>query len=70
MTISAPTKGKCFFWRETANVDDEYDSRIKREQKRVDCACFVEGDVWRFKNLELPADCPDSRRCRYYIKSA
>lgn len=63
-----PIKGKCTFWRERMNVDDEFDVRLKKPEKRVDCSCFVEGDVWSFPAIEVPGDCPNNTRCRYYIR--
>lgn len=65
----APIKGKCTWWRETVNIDDEYDTSVKRPDKRVVCTCSVEGEQWTFARAEVPADCPESRRCRYYIKN-
>jgi len=63
-----PIKGKCTWWRELPVDDDAYDVRLKEEQKRVSCSCFVEGKMWTYVRAELPSDCPDSRHCRYYIK--
>lgn len=64
----APVRGKCTFWREARSLDDQYDTRIKDDDKRVDCSCFIEGDGWTFRRADVPEDCPNSRRCRYYIK--
>lgn len=64
----SPIKGKCTWWREAAVDDDIWDSRIKEHQKRVQCSCFIEGKGWTFTRGDLPAECPDSRRCRYYIR--
>lgn len=65
----APVKGKCTWWRESVNEDDEYDTRVKRLDKRVQCMCMVEGKGWTFTQAEVPADCPESRTCRYHIKN-
>lgn len=64
----APVKGKCLYWREALNDEERWSSRLKPDEKHVDCTCFVEGDVWRFVVPEVPADCPNKRACRYYIK--
>jgi hypothetical protein len=63
-----PVKGKCKWWREQLHPEDEFDARLKSEQKRVVCTCFVEGHYWTVNVPELPSDCPDFRHCRYYIK--
>lgn len=63
-----PIKGKCTWWRERANEEDSFNTRLKAELRRVDCSCFVEGDVWEYTAAELPADCPKYKSCRYYIK--
>lgn len=64
-----PVKGKCLYWRELLNADDEWDTRLKQEQKRVECSCFVEGDRWEYTVETVPSDCPRTRHCRYHIKS-
>lgn len=64
----APIKGKCTWWRERPVEDDIYDTRLKDEERRIACSCFVEGKGWTFETAEVPSDCPDSRHCRYYIK--
>jgi hypothetical protein len=63
-----PVKGKCTWWREMAVDDDLFDTRLKEGRRRVSCSCFVEGKGWTVTRDELPADCPDARHCRYYIK--
>lgn len=68
MDAYAPVPGKCKWWREQANEDDKFDVRLKRGDKRVTCSCFVEGHYWISKASEVPADCPNARSCRYYIK--
>lgn len=65
----APVKGKCLYWREMLNAEDEWDTRLKPAQRRVECSCFVEGDRWEFTVADVPLDCPEKRQCRYYIKS-
>ena len=65
----APIKGKCQFWREQMNLDDRYMTSIKKEEKRVTCTCFVEGDMWVMKAREVPGDCPKRYACRYYIRA-
>jgi len=64
----APVRGKCTFWRESTDPEDEYDPRLRAAEKRVNCSCFVEGYGWRLATEALPEDCPYSRRCRYYIR--
>ena len=63
-----PIKGKCTWWREKPVDDDVYDARLKDDERRVTCSCFVEGKGWIFESAELPSDCPDCRACRYYIR--
>jgi hypothetical protein len=65
----SPIKGKCTWWREALHDDDAHDSRLKMADKRVVCMCTVEGRGWAYLHKEIPSDCPDARRCRYYIKS-
>ncbi|PKQ21161.1 MAG: hypothetical protein CVT66_01525 [Actinobacteria bacterium HGW-Actinobacteria-6] len=69
MDAFSPIRGKCMYWRQQANLDDAYDMSVKKEDKRVTCTCFVEGDMWSMKMKEIPSDCPNRRSCRYYIKS-
>ncbi len=64
----APVRGKCIYWREALNGEDEFNLRIKSENKRVECSCFVLGDLWHVTVSTVPSDCPEHRRCRYYIK--
>ncbi|MBI5231141.1 MAG: hypothetical protein HY876_03135 [Coriobacteriales bacterium] len=68
-SIWEPIKGKCMWWREIPNEDDRYDGRLKPEDRRVSCECFVEGRGWVYPTIEVPKDCPEARRCRYYIKA-
>ena len=65
----APVKGKCTWWREAFHEDDAQEMSIKLPAKRVRCSCSVEGQGWTYVYAELPPDCPESRRCRYYIKN-
>jgi len=67
MSEFAPTRGKCFYWRENPNDEDQWDTRIKKDERRVDCSCFVEGEVWTFTVNSVPSDCPQKMHCRYYI---
>ncbi len=64
----SPIRGKCTWWRERAVDEDIYEVRLKDHQRRVTCSCFVEGHVWTHERGELPADCPEARHCRYYIR--
>lgn len=63
----SPIRGKCFYWREALHGDDQFDSRIKKGDRRVQASCFVEGTQWTFTESTVPADCPDKLHCRYYI---
>lgn len=65
----SPINGKCRFWRESAEVDDQYNTTIKKDDKRVVCTCFVEGDMWVVAKKDTPADCPKRYHCRYYIRT-
>ncbi len=69
MDAFSPIKGKCRFWREQAHLDDVWDTSLKKEDERVICTCFVEGDMWQMKAKETPADCPNRYSCRYYVRS-
>jgi len=62
-----PIKSKCLWWREMLDAEEQYNTRIKPEDVRVHCTCFVEGYVWTIRKAEVPANCPNSRTCRYYI---
>jgi hypothetical protein len=64
----APIKGKCMYWRERLYEDDRFDSRIKKDDKRIECSCFVEGDLWPATVSTIPPDCPERFHCRYYIR--
>lgn len=63
-----PIKGKCTWWREMPVDDDVWDTRLREDQKRVYCSCFVEGTGWMHTRGDVPTDCPENKRCRYYIK--
>jgi len=65
----APVRGKCVWWREFPNEEDKYNVRLKEHEKSVQCSCFVEGKGWTIKRADIPDDCPDARKCRYYIKN-
>lgn len=65
----SPIPGKCFYWRERLNQEDRFDTRLKKAQWRVECTCFVEGDLWTFTVDEVPSNCPQRYHCRYYIQS-
>lgn len=62
-----PIKGKCTWWREAPVEEDTWDARLKDDERRVRCSCFVEGDVWTYMKTEIPENCPEARHCRYYI---
>ena len=64
----APIKRKCTYWRERPSDDDRFDSRVKKDDKRVECSCFVEGKAWQVTLSTVPSDCPDALHCRYYIR--
>jgi hypothetical protein len=64
----SPIRGKCNYWRENANEEDRWDTRVKADDKRVECTCFVEGMVWQTTASTVPSDCPERLHCRYYIK--
>jgi hypothetical protein len=68
MDANTPVKNKCTWWREMRNEEDAFDVRLKEHEKRWACSCFVEGDVWIYTKAEIPRDCPNFRKCRYYIK--
>jgi hypothetical protein len=63
-----PIRGKCTWWRERLVDEDRWDITLKAGQRRVECSCFVEGHLYTWPRNEVPPDCPDNRRCRYYIK--
>ncbi len=67
MSEFSPIRHKCFYWREQPHYDDQYDTRVKKGQRRVVCSCFVEGDTWTYTEDDVPADCPQKMHCRYYI---
>lgn len=64
-----PIRGKCTWWRELDDDEDQWDVRLKEFERRVHCSCFVEGKAWTWARQDLPADCPEYRHCRYYIKN-
>lgn len=70
MDVFMPVKGKCTWWREIPHHEDAHDIRLKDDEKRINCSCFVEGEIWTFTAGEVPPDCPNMRPCRYYIKHA
>jgi hypothetical protein len=61
-------RGKCVWWREVPNAEDQYDLNVKPDAKRIECSCFVEGYRWTFVAIEVPPDCPSARSCRYFVK--
>ncbi len=63
-----PIRGKCTWWRESADEDDEYNANVKVANKKVKCVCGVEGQGWTFIRADVPPNCPEAFRCRYYIK--
>lgn len=63
-----PIKGKCTWWREMPVEDDVYDTHLREYERRVVCSCFVEGLSWTMPRSDVPNDCPENRKCRYYIK--
>lgn len=63
-----PIKTKCTWWRERMLDEDAYNTRVKDDEKRLACSCFVEGLGWTFARAQVPTDCPLSRQCRYWIK--
>lgn len=67
MSVFAPTPGKCNYWRETLNDEDQHDVHLKKGERRVNCTCFIEGESWEFIEREVPSDCPNKRKCRYYV---
>jgi len=69
MNVYAPIKGKCVWWREFPNEEDRWDTGLRLEHKRVECICFVEGDMWEYRRSELPQDCPVARKCRYHVRA-
>lgn len=67
MDAYAPIKKKCVWWREVPDAEEQYNTRIKPDDVRVCCTCFVEGYAWAMRKAEVPANCPKSLTCRYYI---
>ena len=68
MDAYTPIRGKCTWWRERPDEEDAYNVRMKDDEKRWYCTCFVEGDLWIYKKAEIPSDCPNALKCRYFIK--
>jgi len=68
MDAYTPVRGKCTWWREATNEDDRWNMLVKVHDRRIICSCFVEGNLWEYRNSEMPTDCPDARRCRYHIR--
>jgi hypothetical protein len=64
----AAVRGKCVWWREIPNVEDRFSLDVKPDDKRIECSCFVEGYQWVFTTIEVPAECPRNRTCRYFVK--
>lgn len=64
----SPIPGKCTWWREQIVEEDVWDVRLPEHEKRIRCWCFVEGKAWTSTRGDVPAECPDSRHCRYYIR--
>jgi len=63
-----PIRGKCMWWREAPVDEDVYDVMLREDQKRMNCSCFVEGKAWTHTRGDVPADCPENKHCRYYIR--
>jgi len=64
----SPLRGKCIWWREVAVEEDTYDIRLREDQRRVYCSCFVEGRGWTHTRGDVPTNCPENLHCRYYIR--
>ena len=69
MDAFSPIKDKCTWWRESLLEEDSHNPRLAHEDVRVRCTCFVEGYYWLHRRADVPADCPEARHCRYYIRS-
>lgn len=67
--LFVPVRGKCTYWREQLNGEERWDTRIKSADRRVECTCFVEGDIWTVTVGTVPSDCPKRHHCRYYVKT-
>lgn len=63
-----PISGKCTWWRERAVEEDVWSPRLRAEEKRVNCSCFLEGYVWTVQRQEIASECPRNRMCKYYIR--
>jgi len=68
MDAYSPVKGKCAFWRELPNDDDTWDHSVKKDDRRVTCTCFIDGDIWLKTVSTVPTDCPRRHKCRYYVR--
>jgi hypothetical protein len=66
----APIGHKCTYWRERSSEDDRFDFSVKKDDKRVECSCFLEGRAWPATESTVPRDCPERLHCRYYIRHA
>jgi hypothetical protein len=64
-----PIRGKCFYWREKLMDEDRFDRHLKKSEWRVECTCFVEGNMWRYTVDTVPSNCSLHRHCRYYIST-
>ncbi len=67
MSSFAPIRGKCFYWREEIDDSQRFNTRVNEEDWEVRCRCFVEGTSWLHRVADVPSDCPERYRCRYYI---
>ena len=65
---NSAVRGKCVWWREKPNEEDAENSRLHASERRIDCSCFVEGFLWEFAIDDLPRECPEARKCRYYAR--
>jgi len=63
----SPIRGKCTYWRERMNEEDRHSIMVKKEDKRVECTCFIEGYSWMHTASTVPKECPERFRCRYYV---
>lgn len=62
-------RGKCQFWREQMVDVDRFDTDVKPRDRRIHCACFIDGSTWETTVRTLPESCPMRFKCRYYIHS-
>lgn len=61
--------GKCVYWRERMLDEDRWDTSVPLNGKRLRLHCFMEGKGWLVTVGELPSECPDRWRCRYYVRT-